>query len=259
MGRNVRGLGALYRLIGGGTPARVVEFDGAVGSVVDAAPDYPWLNALVCEPGADFKRVLERVVQTEDLVRLAVRARDPDQVDTAAEAGFTNLIAAVPAMSMELDHVEAGGCTSEPIAMAEAGALSDAAYANAAHEVERTLAQIPTGRMQARGRRDATGQIVTAAVALDVDDDCSVQYVATRPGRATTWPWPCAAQGHAGASAHPRCQHNFVAVLRGRCASLPAPGLPNGRNSGIAPQARSQTRGITRRRANARAYVAALT
>lgn len=178
--RNLRGLGAMHRLIGqhAGT---VVEFDGAVGSIVDAAPDYPWLNALVCEPGADFKRVLERVVETDDLVQLAVWARDPDQVDTAAEAGFTNLIATVPAMSMELDHVEAGGCTSEPIALAEAGALSDAAYGNKAREVERTLARIPTDRVQARGRRDATGRIVAAALALDVDDDCSIQYVATRP------------------------------------------------------------------------------
>ena len=71
--------------------------------------------------------------------------------------------------------------TSEPITPAEAGALSDAAYGNPAHEVERTLARIPSDRVQARGRRDPAGQIVTAAVALDVDDDCSIQYVATRP------------------------------------------------------------------------------
>jgi len=137
-------------------------------------------NALVCEPGADCKRVLERVVETDDLVQLAVWACGPDQVAISVEAGFTNLIATVPAMSMELDHVEADGCASEPIALAEAGALSDAAYGNKAREVERTLARIPTDRVQARGRRDATGQIVTAALALDVDDDCSVQYVATR-------------------------------------------------------------------------------
>ncbi len=180
MGRNVRGLGAWHRLFGQHA-GRVVEFDGAVGSIVDAAPGYPWLNALVCEPGADFKRVLERVVETADLLQLAVWACGPDQVDTAAEARFTKLVATVPAMSMELDHVEAGGCASEPIVLAEAGALSDAAYGNAAHEVERTLARIPTDCVHARGRRDATGEIATAAVALDVDDDCSVQYVATRP------------------------------------------------------------------------------
>ncbi len=180
MGRNLRGLGALHRLVGqhAGT---VIEFDGAVGSIVDARPDYPWLNALVCEPGADFKRVLERVVEAAELLQLSVWACGPDQVETAVAAGFTNLIATVPAMSMELDHVRAGGSTSEPIALAEAGALSDAAYGNTAHEVEHTLARIPTDRVQARGRRDASGQIVTAAVALDLEDDCSLQYVATRP------------------------------------------------------------------------------
>lgn len=178
--RNVRGLVALHRLVGrhAGT---VVEFDGAVGSIVDAAPGYPWLSALVCEPGADFRRVLERVVGTADAVQLAVWACGPDQVDLAVEAGFTRLIAMVPAMSMELDRVAADGDASEPIGLAEVGALSDAAYGNQAREVERTLAQIPAERLRARGRRDAAGRIVAAALSLDVEDDCSVQYVATRP------------------------------------------------------------------------------
>ena len=96
---------------------------------------------------------------------------------------------------MELDHVEAGGGASEPIGLAEAGGLSsDAAYGNEAREVERTLAQVPASRVHACGRRDATGRIVTAAVSLDVEDDCSLQYVATRPGAQRLGHAPRAAQ-----------------------------------------------------------------
>lgn len=175
--RNLRGLAALHRLVGryAGT---LIEIDGAVGSIVHDAPDNPWLNALVCEPSANLERTLERIAD-RDL--MAVWACGPDQVHHAVEAGFARLIAAVPAMSMTLDHVAAVGNASVPVGLAEAGALSDAVYSNKGHELERTLARIPSKLVQARGRRDAAGRLVAAALLLHIDGDCSVQYVATRP------------------------------------------------------------------------------
>jgi ribosomal protein S18 acetylase RimI-like enzyme len=177
--RNLRGMAALHRLVGrhAGT---VVELDGAVASLVPALPDYVWLNALVCEPGASLGRVLEAVVQRAELDKVAVWACGSDQAEIAVEAGFTDLVARLPAMSMELEHAEGAG-SGEPIGLAEAGALNDAAYGNQARELERTLGQIPAWEVRPCGRRDSAGRLVAVALLLDVEDDCSVQYVATRP------------------------------------------------------------------------------
>jgi ribosomal protein S18 acetylase RimI-like enzyme len=178
--RNLRGLGALVRLLGR-YAGSVLELDGGVGSIADTAPDYPWLNVFVCEPGASFGAVLERVVETPGLERLGVWACGPRQVEMACEAGFSRLVARVPAMSMELTGARSSVGGSEPIALGEAGALSDAAYGNGARELERTLARIPPGRAQAYGRRDSAGGVVAAAVLVQFEQDCSIQYVATRP------------------------------------------------------------------------------
>jgi ribosomal protein S18 acetylase RimI-like enzyme len=178
--RNLRGLAGLVRLLGrhaGG----VFEMDGAVGSIAETAPDYPWLNVFVCEPGACFGGVLERVVESPELDRLGVWACGPRQVEIASEAGFSHLVARVPAMSMELTGAGSSAGASEPIELAQAGALSDAAYGNGGRELERTLARIPPEHAQAHGRRDRAGRVVAAAVLLEFEGDCSVQYVATRP------------------------------------------------------------------------------
>jgi ribosomal protein S18 acetylase RimI-like enzyme len=187
LARNLRGLAALHRLMGR-YAGSVIELDGAVAAIVDTAPDYPWLNALVCEPRASFSRVLERIGEAADLDRLAIWACGAEQSEVAAEAGFTSLIARVPAMSMELDDWALADAIepsepSEPIDLvepAEVGALSDAVYGNRARELESTLARIPARYVRACGRRDAAGVLITAAMLLDSDEDCSVQYVATR-------------------------------------------------------------------------------
>jgi ribosomal protein S18 acetylase RimI-like enzyme len=178
--RNLRGLAALHRLVGrhAGT---LIEIDGAVGSIVHDAPDYPWLSALVCEPGADLGRVLEGIAESVDCDELAVWACGTGQVHAAIDAGFTRLIATVPAMSMTLDRVAAVESNDGEVGLAEVGALSDVAYDNKGNELERTLTRIPSDRVHAYGRRDATGRLLAAALFLDVDGDCSVQYVATRP------------------------------------------------------------------------------
>jgi ribosomal protein S18 acetylase RimI-like enzyme len=178
--RNLRGLATLIRLVGrcAGT---VIELGGAVGSLVADAPDYPWLNALVCEPGADFGHVLKEILTTPELSGLAVWACGSAQEEAGREAGFSELVARAPAMSMELEGARVRHRASEPITPGEAGAVSDLAYGNEAHEIERTLARVPSSRVRACGRRDSTGHLVAAAVLLDVGGDCSVQYVATRP------------------------------------------------------------------------------
>jgi ribosomal protein S18 acetylase RimI-like enzyme len=178
--RNLRGLAKLVRLLGR-YAGSVFEMDGAVGSIADTAPDDPWLNVLVCEPGASFRGALERVVETPGLDRLGVWACGPRQVEMACAAGFSHLVARVPAMSMELTGATSSVGGSEPIALGEAGALSDAAYGNGARELERTLARIPPEHAHAYGRRDSAGGIVAAAVLLEFEQDCSIQYVATRP------------------------------------------------------------------------------
>jgi ribosomal protein S18 acetylase RimI-like enzyme len=178
--RNLRGLATLHRLLGryAGT---VVELDSAVGSLADTAPDDPWLNSLVCEPGASFGAVLERVLGTPELARLGVWAWGPDQVAMARDAGFSDLIARVPAMGMELTSATSSGGDSGPILPAEAGALSDTVYGNDERELERTLGLIPADQAPALGRRDSRGRLLAAVVLLVSEDDCSVQYVATLP------------------------------------------------------------------------------
>jgi ribosomal protein S18 acetylase RimI-like enzyme len=178
--RNLRGLAATLTLIGraAGSP---VQFDGAAGAIVDAAPDYPWLNAIVCERRAEFGWVLERVLASAALNKLAVWASEPEQVEVAIDAGFTGLLARSPAMGMELDRIGEPDGASEPIGLAEVGAINDAGYGNAEHELETTLALLPLDAIHAHGRRDGSGRVVAAAMVLDVDDDCSVQYVATLP------------------------------------------------------------------------------
>jgi ribosomal protein S18 acetylase RimI-like enzyme len=84
-------------------------------------------------------------------------------------------------MSMELRSAKGLAGGSEPILPAEAGALSDVAYGNDERQLERTLGRIPVEHARARGRRDSRGRLVAAAVLLVSEDDCSVQYVATRP------------------------------------------------------------------------------
>jgi ribosomal protein S18 acetylase RimI-like enzyme len=181
MDRNLRGLATLLALIGR-SAGRLIELEGATGSIVPTAPDYPWVNALVCERGADFRRVLEHVAEAPELSRLAVWACEPDQLEIALEAGFTDLVARVPAMAIELENVMAGDGGSEPIGLTEAGAVNDEAYGNQQHELESILTRLPVDRVRARGRRDSAQRVVAAAVLLHVQDDCSVQYVATRPG-----------------------------------------------------------------------------
>lgn len=178
--RNLGGLAALHSLIGR-FAGSLVEIDGAVGSIVHGAPDYPWLNALVCKRDADFGLVLEQMVDSPGRDKLAVWALEPEQVDIAIAAGFSHLVARVPAMSMELEQIAIRGGASEPVELADAGAVSDAAYGNEGQEVESTLARLPADRVRAHGRRNAAGRVVAAALLLDVGDDCSVQYVATRP------------------------------------------------------------------------------
>jgi ribosomal protein S18 acetylase RimI-like enzyme len=178
--RNLRGLAALHRLIGR-YAGSVVELDGAVGSIAETAPHYPWLNALACEPGVSFEVVLAQLAETPELDRLGVWAAGPEQADVATAAGFSHLIARVPAMSMELASAPRPEGAGEPIAPAEAGALSDMAYGNRERELERTLARLPPELAPARGRRDTGGRVVAAAVLLESAQDCSVQYVATRP------------------------------------------------------------------------------
>jgi ribosomal protein S18 acetylase RimI-like enzyme len=178
--RNLRGLAALYRLLGH-YAGDVLELSGATGAIVDTAPRYPWLNALVCTRPPRFAEVLARVIERAELEQLAIWSCGAEQAEIASDAGFTSLVASVPAMSMELDGFEERDRAGEPIAPAEAGAVSDAAYGNIARELERTLARIPTERMRACGRRDTAGRVIAAAVSLDSEADCSLQYVATRP------------------------------------------------------------------------------
>jgi ribosomal protein S18 acetylase RimI-like enzyme len=178
--RNLRGLAALYRLLGRHA-GYVVEFDGAAGAIVHTAPRYPWLNALVCTSPPRFAEVLACVAESAELDPLAVWTSGAEQVEIAVKAGFTSLVAGAPAMSMELEGVGECECAGEPIEPADAGAVSDAAYGNDARELERTLARIPANCVHVRGRRDAAGRVLAAAVLLDSEADSSVQYVATRP------------------------------------------------------------------------------
>jgi ribosomal protein S18 acetylase RimI-like enzyme len=174
----------------------VIDVPGAVGSVVETATDDPWLSALVPEdPEVDLAAALAAA----GYVRLAVFACGERQVRDAVAAGFTELVARQPAMGIELGargvpSADARGVASAAADaagdigdvergadLAELGALSDLAYGNRGHEIERTLARLPPASVHTYGVSGADGRLLSGGLVFDHEDDANVQYVATRP------------------------------------------------------------------------------
>ena len=175
--RNLRSFAAFHRLLGQHCGI-VLEFPGAVGSIVETASD-PWLSALVPEgPEVELGPTLNALADAP----VCVFTCDARQAEAAMAAGFTELVARQAAMGLELPIEGAAPAqVEEGVDLAAVGAVNDVAYGNARHELERTLAQLPAEAVHAYGRRADDGTLPSVALVLDHDGDSTVQYVATLP------------------------------------------------------------------------------
>jgi ribosomal protein S18 acetylase RimI-like enzyme len=156
----------------------VLEFPGAVGSIVETVSD-PWLSALVPEsPEVDLGPTLNALARAPVAVFTCVQG----QADAAVAAGFTELVARQAAMGLEFPvDTTAPAAVEEGVDLRAVGTVNDRAYGNTRHELERTLALLPADEVHAYGRRGADGELVSVALTLDHDGDSTVQYVATLP------------------------------------------------------------------------------
>ena len=165
-------------------PGSVLEQDGLVASVVPSAPDSPTLNAAVAtEP--------EKAAQ--HLKELAARYRNArvrrwgiwlDSGATLAAQAFANAGMAVttasPGMGATIAELGTRAERAEPADLATVGRVNDLAYGNRDGRLERTLAPLPNGLLNAY-RTDLEGEPAAVAMALHHDGDCGVSFVATVP------------------------------------------------------------------------------
>jgi GNAT superfamily N-acetyltransferase len=63
----------------------------------------------------------------------------------------------------------------------EVGGLNDLVYGFADNRLARIFSTLPEDHVHAYGIRSAEGALISGALAVDVETDCSVEYVATHP------------------------------------------------------------------------------
>ncbi|GAA1197207.1 Acetyltransferase (GNAT) domain-containing protein [Prauserella alba] len=171
--QSVAGLGEALAALGRyGADATEVRRSDALGAVVPWADNHHWIDAAAVPVGTAAPPTGEHLPHClwTSSGPPPGRREEPD--------------VAMPAMALDLtvtgteaDRNEAGAVgTAE---LGEIGALNDLAYQQQA--LGPLLAAIPPGAGHGHGIRDHSGRLVSAAVALDVGSDTSVQWVVTHP------------------------------------------------------------------------------
>lgn len=173
--RSVAGLGEALAAFGRyGTGSAEIRRAGAVGAAVNWATSHHWIDAAAVPVGAASPHADEHLPHclwtTGDAP--AGRREQPN--------------VAMPAMALELTAHRNGSGQHEAdkveiAEFGEIGILNDLAYQQRA--LGPLLASFPPGIGHGYGIRDHSGRLVSAAVALDVGADTSVQWVVTHPDR----------------------------------------------------------------------------
>jgi ribosomal protein S18 acetylase RimI-like enzyme len=179
------GFARLQALLGGHAgPGRVIERDGLVASIVPGAPDSPTLNAAVAlEPDAAPEHLRElRQRYTDAKVRrwgLWMDGRAALPAQALAHAGMV-ITTASPGMGAALNELPTSGDDPKPADLMTVGRVNDLAYGNYDGRLERTLQPLPNGVMHGY-RVDQDGKPAAVALALHLNGDCGVSFVATVP------------------------------------------------------------------------------
>ncbi|MFO0950085.1 MAG: GNAT family N-acetyltransferase [Isosphaeraceae bacterium] len=171
--RSVVGFAEIIAALGrwGVDPSAELRRPGLLGARVDAMGDNPWMNAAVVLPGAS---------PPED---------DPDlpfclwTLAGAAPGRVEFPGVATPCLGVELDApaLPAGVGAAEvgTPTLAEVGAINERAYGQSDGVFRRLVQGLrPDGRVRTHGLR-VDGAFVSVMLTLTVDDDLSIQYVAT--------------------------------------------------------------------------------
>jgi GNAT superfamily N-acetyltransferase len=185
--RCLRNLRVLHHLLGAHA-GRLVDVEGVVGSLFGLSDDRTVLSAVVVPHAVPIAPLVAAVQRRHGDTGAAFWV-DPRDARAAAGAGLEKQLT-VPAMELPLTSMHAGSDAVERIDPGTAGAVNDLAYGFRDGRLAKALGSLPPSRVRAYGERGSDGRIVCAALALDVDDDCLVEYVATDPrhqrhGRAT--------------------------------------------------------------------------
>ncbi|WP_338598095.1 GNAT family N-acetyltransferase [Saccharopolyspora sp. SCSIO 74807] len=171
--RSVAGLGEALAAFGRYGPGNAeIRRAGAVGAVVPWASNHHWIDAAAVPVGATPPHANEQLPHclwtTGDVP--PARREEPD--------------VAMPAMTLDLRALgnDSGHNETGSVGVAEfgeIGVLNDLAYQQQA--LGPLLAAFPAGMGHGYGIRDHSGRLISAAVALDVGVDTSVQWVVTHP------------------------------------------------------------------------------
>lgn len=173
--RGARGFGEALALLGRHGPgAREIRAVDVLGAHVPWAADNHWADAAVVLEGA----ATGEPPGTDPLPH-CVWACAEHVPGRRASAEVT-----MPVMALDLTEHGGGVGTSDTVddvGLDELGVLNDRAYGQ--EVLGPLLGALPAGAAPVVGLRDDRGVLVSAALALDVGDDSSIQWVATDPGR----------------------------------------------------------------------------
>ena len=179
------GFARLQVLLGGHAgPGLVIERDGLVASVVQAAPDSPTLNAAVAidpEAGPRHLDELRNNYEAAQIRRWGVWL-DGGATDAARQLQRAGLqvTASSPGMGAVLQTQDGNSDRPQHTDLATVGRVNDLAYGNFDGRLERTLTPLPNGVLSGY-RADHGGQPAAVALALHHKDDCGISFVATVP------------------------------------------------------------------------------
>ena len=178
------GFAALQVLLGGHDGlGRVIERDGLVASVVQAAPDSPTLNAAVAIDPEAGPRHLEELRQSYEAAQIRrwgvwLDGGATDAAHQLRRAGL-QVSASSPGMGAVLD-THSSHDEPQHTDLATVGRVNDLAYGNFDSRLERTLTPLPNGVLNGY-RADHDGRPAAVALALHHNDDCGISFVATIP------------------------------------------------------------------------------
>ncbi|MCR3722460.1 MULTISPECIES: GNAT family N-acetyltransferase [Prauserella salsuginis group] len=171
--QSVAGLGEALAALGRyGSDATEIRRANALGAVVPWADNHHWIDAAAVPVGTTTPSTGEHLPHC-----LWTSSGAPDGRREQPEV-------AMPAMARDLPEPETGSERNEAgtvgaAEFGEIGALNDLAYRQQA--LGPLLAAFPPEVGHGYGIRDHSGRLVSAAVALDVGSDTSVQWVVTHP------------------------------------------------------------------------------
>jgi ribosomal protein S18 acetylase RimI-like enzyme len=159
-----------------GTPIAV---GGARGGLFPFDQDSTFLSSVVVPPGADLELIVAELGRQYPPGRVRLWITEEDVRN--AESFGLKLVARVPAMSARLEGPDELTTGPHRVAPRDVGGLNDLVYGFRDERLARIFTALPEEKVRAYGLASADGELLSGALAFDVESDCSVEYVATHP------------------------------------------------------------------------------